>query len=36
MKAIINSIHYNKIQQVLDYMGYKRIKRIKCETKNET
>ena len=36
MKATINNIHHNKIQQVLDYMGYKLIKSIKCETKNET
>lgn len=36
MKAIINNIHYNKIRQELDYMGYKLIKSIKCETKNET
>ena len=26
MKATINNIHHNKIQQVLDYMGYKLIK----------
>ena len=36
MKAIISNIHYNKIQQVLDFMGYKLIKSVKCETENET